>query len=161
MLPGHDADQIFRLRAFCQSYFRQPRITKSPWRSLFFLFYSPFQVPPEKEAFPFLCLLYVSPLCLSCQALQPDISHTGRLKCTKFGERRKKTFVTAHSSALCPFPPLLKRFPPLGHGGHSTSHFHVKFQNLPMLSSPVGKCVDSARNARLTKQALPAAVRPQ
>lgn len=28
MLPGHDADQIFRLRAFFQSYFRQPRIAE-------------------------------------------------------------------------------------------------------------------------------------
>lgn len=54
MLPEHDADQIFRLQAFFQSYFRQPCIAKSLGTPCSFSSAHPFRCLLKRRLFPLL-----------------------------------------------------------------------------------------------------------
>lgn len=71
MFPGHEADQICHLQTSIQIIISDNLALQNPLALLvLFLFFLFFQVPPEKEAFSFIGLLFASPLCLSAEALQ-------------------------------------------------------------------------------------------
>lgn len=70
MFPGHEADQICLLQTSIQIIISDNLALQNPLALLVLFLFLFFQVPPEKEAFSFIGLLFASPLCLSAEALQ-------------------------------------------------------------------------------------------